>query len=69
MVFEYDTTKYGLTTFEKQGVASTMSSKVINKNLNINNEEKNVATTEIINVDTENIANINIGLINAKTYD
>lgn len=26
-------------------------------------------TTEIINVDTENIANINIGLINAKTYD
>ena len=69
VVFEYDTTKYGLTTFEKQGVASTMSSKVINKNLNINNEEKNVATTEIINVDTENIANINIGLINAKTYD
>ena len=69
VVFEYDTTKYGLTTFEKQGVASTMSSKVINKNLNINNEEKNVATTEIINVDTDNIANINIGLINAKTYD
>ena len=69
VVFEYDTTKYGLTTFEKQGVASTMTSKVINKNLKINNEEKNVATTEIINVDTENIANINIGLINAKTYD
>ena len=69
VVFEYDTTKYGLTTFEKQGVASTMTSKVINKNLKINNEEKNVVTTEIINVDTENIANINIGLINAKTYD
>ncbi len=32
-------------------------------------KKKNVATTEIINVDTENIANINIGLINAKTYD
>ena len=69
VVFEYDTTKYGLTTFEKQGVASTMTSKVINKNLKINNEEKNVATTEIINVDADNIANINIGLINAKTYD
>ncbi len=40
VVFEYDTTKYGLTTFEKQGVASTMTSKVINKNLKINNEEK-----------------------------
>lgn len=69
VIFEYDTTKYGLTTFEKQGVSKEVNSKVINKNIKIDGIEKKVAATEIINVDSENVANINIGLITAKTYD
>lgn len=69
VVFEYDTTKYGLTAFEKEGVSSQMSSKVVNKTINVDGTERKVAATEIINVDAENIANINIGLIAAKTYD
>ena len=69
VVFEYDTTKYGLTAYEKQGVSSTMSSKVINKTIKIDGTENKVAATEIINVNSENIANVNIGLITAKTYD
>lgn len=69
VVFEYDTTKYGLTTFEKSGVSSEMNSKVVNKTLNVDGTERKVAATEIINVDAENIANVNIGLITAKTYD
>lgn len=69
VVFEYDTTKYGLTTFEKSGVSSEMNSKVVNKTLNVDGTERKVAATEIINIDAENIANVNIGLITAKTYD
>ena len=69
VVFEYDTTKYGLTAFEKNGVSKDMNSKVVNKTINVDGTEKKVAATEIINVDAENVANINIGLITAKTYD
>ena len=69
VVFEYDTIKYGLTAFEKEGVSSQMSSKVVNKTINVDGTERKVAATEIINVDAENIANINIGLIAARTYD
>ena len=69
VVFEYDTTKYGLTTFEKSGVSNEMNSKVVNKTINVDGTDRKVAATEIINVDAENIANINIGLITAKTYD
>ena len=69
VVFEYDTTKYGLTTFEKSGVSNEMNSKVVNKTINVDGTDRKVAATEIINVDAENIANINIGLISAKTYD
>ena len=69
VVFEYDTTKYGLTAFEKSGVSDEMSSKVVNKSINVDGTERKVAATEIINVDSENIANVNIGLITAKTYD
>ena len=69
VVFEYDTTKYGLTSFEKSGVSNEMNSKVVNKTINVDGTDRKVAATEIINVDAENIANINIGLITAKTYD
>ena len=69
VIFEYDTTKYGLTTFEKSGVSNENNSNVINKNITIDGVEKNVAATEIINVDSDNVANINMGLITAKTYD
>ena len=69
VVFEYDTTKYGLTAFEKSGVSDEMSSKVVNKSIKVDSVERKVAATEIINVNSESIANVNIGLITAKTYD
>ena len=46
-----------------------MSSKVVNKSINVDSVERKVAATEIINVNSESIANVNIGLITAKTYD
>ncbi len=68
-IFEYDNTQYGLTAFEKEGVTNEVNSNVFTKTINVDGTESNVATTEILNVDNENISNINIGLITAKKYD
>ena len=40
VVFEYDTSKYILTTYEKAGVSEENNSKVINKKITQNNDEK-----------------------------
>lgn len=67
VVFEYDTSKYILTTYEKVGVSEENNSKVINKKITQNNEEKTVGATEIIKLNNKNVANINIGLQEAKS--
>ena len=69
VIFEYDNTQYGLTSFEKDGVSDELNSNVITKNINVEGQESKVAATEILNVDNSNISNINIGLIFAKKYD
>ena len=69
VIFEYDTTKYGLTTFEKEGISDEFNSNVINKTLNVDGTNKKVATTEVITIDNQNISNVNIGLVSAKTFD
>ena len=69
VVFEYDTSKYILTTYEKSGVSEENNSKVINKKITQNNEEKTVGATEIIKLNNNNVANINIGLQEAKVFD
>ncbi len=69
VIFEYDTTKYILTDYNKEGVDQTLTSKVINKTITINEETRQVAATDIITISEENIANINIGLKEAKIFD
>lgn len=69
VIFEYDTSKYILTTYEKAGVSEENNSKVINKKINQNNEGKTVGATEIIKLNNNNVANINIGLQEAKVFD
>lgn len=69
VIFEYETKIYGLTTFEKEGISNEINSNVITKTINIDGTERQIAATEIINVDKENVSSINIGLITAKKYD
>lgn len=69
VIFEYDTSKYILTSYEKDGISSDSSSKVINRTISINGEDKTVGSTEIITIDSDNIANINMGLQIAKNFD
>ena len=69
VIFEYDTDRYVLTDYEKEGVDSRYSSKVIRKELTINGQTITVGGTEIIQIGDSNIANLNIGLKTAKVYD
>ena len=58
-----------LTDYEKEGVDTRYTSKAISQELTINGETKTVGGTEIIQVSDANIANMNIGLREAKIYD
>lgn len=69
LIFEYDREKYMLTTFEQTGVSTEFNSKVINKDITIDETPVNVDTTEVITIKDDNISYINIGLKNRKIYD
>ena len=69
VIFEYDTSKYILAAYQKDGIDSNNNSKVISKTLSIDGKETTVGSTEVIKLDKENIANINMGLQIAKNFD
>lgn len=69
VVFNYDSSKYILSTYKKDGVSESKNSDVVTKELNIDGSEKTYAVTDTINIENENQANINIGLIEAKIFD
>lgn len=69
VIFEYDTSKYILTSYLKDGINSKNASTVINKEMTIEGTNKTVGVTGIIKVKDNNISNINIGLQNAKNFD
>lgn len=68
-IFEYDTTKYGLTTYQVSGASESVNSNAVMNELNINGTTTKVASTDIITINHTDIANINIGLIELKNFD
>lgn len=68
-IFEYDTTKYGLTTYQVSGASEAENSNAVMNELNMNGDTRKVASTDIITVENSDISNINIGLIELKNFD
>ena len=69
VVFDYDAQKYMLTTYQADGVSSSLNSDAENVKLNINGEMLTKASTNTLKVSNTNIENIDIGLIDAKIFD
>ena len=69
IMFEYDTNKYMLTTYNAQGVSEEENSDAVEKTIVLQGQEKTVGATDIINIENSNIYNIDIGLIEAKKFD
>ena len=65
VIFEYDTSKYMLTAYQKEGIAESVNSNVIKGTYS----GKTVATTNTIEISDRSIANINIGLIEGSNFD
>lgn len=68
-IFDYDNTQYALTKYKVEGVAEAENSNVILGELLIENNKLEVASTDIIEVQENNISNINIGLIKLENFD
>ena len=69
IIFEYDTKKYVLTTYKASGVEQNINSDVENVTMTINGENKNVASTDTLNIKDNSLNNIDIGLKLSKVFD
>ena len=69
VLFEYDTSKYELTTYKSNTAFDDTNSDVINKSVNIDGNEKQVGVTDTINISNQNKTHIDMGLIENGTYD
>ena len=69
VIFEFDNQKYIVTKYQAEGVSEIKNSDAILNKLNINGEEKEVANTNIISINAESIANIDLGLVEKKDFN
>ena len=69
VIFEYDTSAYMITKYKVQGIAESENSDVMNNKITIEGQEKDVTSTDIIRVESENISGINIGLVKLQNFD
>lgn len=69
VVFYHDSSIYGLTEYKKAGIDNNVNSDVILTKLIDNGEEKTVAVTDTIVIETKSVANIDIGLVANKKVD
>ena len=69
VVFEYDTNRYMLTEYQAENVSDTENSDAIADTLEIDGQSKQVGVTDIIEINGNNVAGIDIGLREAKIFD
>ena len=69
VLFEYDTSKYKLTTYKSNTASDDINSDVINKSVSIDGNEKEVGVTDTINISNQSKTHIDMGLVENGTYD
>ena len=69
VIFEYDTIKYAVTTYHKDGVGANKNSDVIATTIEQDGKAKNAAITDVININNGSISGIDIGLMLADSFD
>lgn len=69
VVFDYDTSIYATTAYQKSGVSSNKNSDAIVKQIVINGQEGTFGVTDTITMNEEGISNIDIGLMTSTKFD
>lgn len=68
VIFEYNQTLYTLTKYRAENVEESKNSNVMVNELNISDQRQAVPSTDIIELNGNNISNVNIGLIELKDF-
>lgn len=69
VIFDYNNETYTLTKYKVEGVSEDINSDAMMKELTINGQNQNVASTDIIEITDENISNINVGYVKVQKFD
>ena len=69
VIFDYANSAYGLTKYKAEGVDEANNSDAIMKELSIDGQSKDFASTDIITVEDGNISDINVGYIKLQKFD
>ena len=69
VIFEYDSNMYTTTTYQASEATSSTNSDAIAKEVAIDGQNKIVGVTDILNVKSSNIENIDIGLVKSQIFD
>lgn len=69
VLYDYDTVKYGITNYHKEGVAAEVNSDAVQTKITQNGKVRNAAVSDKIVVDNASISNIDIGLFEADKFD
>ena len=69
ILIEYDSGKYGLAPYQRDGVAENINSDFMKTRITENGVTSEVAATETLNVENNSIVNIDIGLIEYEKHE
>ena len=69
VIFDYDTVRYTVTTYQKEGVTLNVNSDVITTKIEQDGVLRNGAVTHVVTIADGSISNIDIGLVNALKFD
>lgn len=68
-LFEYDTEKYDITSYQKSGVSAASNNDASKAKVNIDGIAKTVGITDVLVIDNSNLTNIDLGLKESKIFD
>ena len=69
LIFEYDTVRYAVTAYQKEGIDSNINSDAISSVINQDGKTKYAAITDIIDIKNGSVSDIDIGLMLADAFD
>lgn len=69
IVFDYDTVKYTVATYQKAGVEPNLNSDAITTKVEQDGKQRNAAVTDTITLADSSISGIDIGFVYADTFD
>ena len=69
IVFDYDTVKYTVTTYQKAGVETNINSDAITTKIEQDGKQRNAAVTDTIVLTDSSVSGVDIGFVYADTFD